>query len=72
MPSFEALGTRNHSYTARVLSAIAASLAAYTHHWLALVILAAITLLYVLVRRDSGRQALVDPRSKPLNEAAQK
>jgi hypothetical protein len=51
----EGLGMKNHPYVARVLSAIAVSLAAYTQHWLALVIvviLAAITLLYLLVRRD--------------------
>lgn len=51
----ELLAMRRHPYLARVLAAIVVCVAAYTHNWLALVILVLAALIFLIVR-ETGRE----------------
>lgn len=53
----ELLAMRRHPYLARVLTAIAVCVAAYTRNWLALVILVLAALIFLIVRGDWQREA---------------
>lgn len=54
---FEMLGMRDHPYLARILAALCVLIATYAHAWIPLLIVSAVTTVFLMVRRGSQQSA---------------